>query len=189
MYADVINVVVRQTDDLYGGEIDELVAVRFSPPEQELDPAAVTQAAREHAMREGFTRITFDERRSYTDAGASGSSLTFVLELLGSGATGVALQELVNFIKSRVSGASESDLAEWFREASPDDLRDYAVSDAERALDFRRGDLEVEAFDTDRHEIRLRARSRSTRQLYRIVSNADGTLKVRRLTESGSKSK
>lgn len=181
MYADVVNVVVRQTDDPWGGEIVDLVAARFSPPEQDLDAAGVTQAAREHAMQLGYTRITFDERRSYTDAGASGASVTFVLELLGAGATGVALQELTNFIKGRVTRDARHDLSDWFRETPVDDLRDHALSDAERALDFRRGELEAEEVERDEHEIRLRARSRATGQHYRVVLNADGSLKVLKL--------
>src|SRR5690348_12593800 len=103
MYADVVTVVVRQTDNPYGGEIEELVAHRFSPDQGDFDPSVVTESARSEAMRRGLTRITLDEHRSYTYAGASGASVTFVLELLGSGATGVAMQELVSFIKSRLS--------------------------------------------------------------------------------------
>jgi hypothetical protein len=184
MYADMVTVVVRQTDDPYGGEVEDLVAHRFSPRESDFDPDAVSQEVRAEAMRRGLTRTTLDERRSYTDAGASGASVTFVLELLGSGATGVAMQELLNFIKTRISRNDHHDdgVGPAFRDTPTEDLRDYALS--ERALDLPRKVLTIEGVERDEHELRLRARSFHTKRLYKISRNADGSLRVQRLPDA-----
>jgi hypothetical protein len=181
MYADVVTVVVRPL----WWRIEELVARRFSPPDGGLDPDAVSQAVRSEAMRRGLTRTTLDEHRSYTDAGAAGASVTFVLELLGSGATGVAMQELVNFIKARISTADDDGMGPAFGDTPTENVRDYTLSDAERALGLPRGDLDIEGLERDDHELRLRARSRSHSHLYRVVTNADGSRRVRRLPDAG----
>jgi len=164
--------------------MEALVAVRFAPPEGDFHPDAVSQAVRSEAMRRGLTRTMLDEHRSYTDAGAAGASVTFVLELLASGATGVAMQELVNFIRTRISGDGDDSVGSAFRDTATEDLRDYALFDAERALELPRGDMTVEGIERDEHELRLRARSRHSGHLYRVVRNADGSLRVRRLPDA-----
>jgi hypothetical protein len=162
MYVNFVEVVVRQTDDLYGGEIQEAISVRTFPAEDSVDADGVTQATRRWAMRNGYTRTTFEERRHYTDAGAAGSSLTFVMEVLGAAAAGVGLQEIVNYMKSRIGHAPDDQSAEWFKGCTTEELRDYTLSDAERTLELPRGDLKLDDITREEFELRLRARSGAT---------------------------
>jgi hypothetical protein len=181
MYANFVEVVIRQTDSPFGGDVEDAITFRVDPRDEDVDAAAITQDARRWAIQRGYGRFLFEENRHFTDAGAEGASVQFVLELLAAGATGVALQEIVNFFKGRLNASDDNLFAEFFRDSTTEELRDLALSEAERALELRRGDFELDHLDRENFEIRLRARSRSTGRVYRIAKNADGMMRLRRL--------
>jgi len=185
MYADVVTIVVGQTSDVHSNEVEELFTETISPTEGGFDPDAVSEAARSEVVRRGFATYTFDEQRRYTEVGASGADVTFVLTLLGSGATGVAMQELLNFIKARVATTDDDeniDLA--LGETTIEAPTRWAVSAAERDLGLPRGDLEVEEFKRDQHKGELRARSHSRGHLYEVVWIAECSLRAKRLGDA-----
>jgi hypothetical protein len=182
MYADVVTIVVRATESAYDTDPDDVLAVRLYPVEDDVDASRLTDETRAWLHEGRQLRFLFEERRHFASVGAASASITFVLTMLGSGVTGVALQEVVAFIKSKVKSDADTTFHERrFRESSTEALRQEAVSAAEQALDTGSGDLEVEAAERDPHEIRLRVRRKSNGASYRVVKNADETLSVRKL--------
>jgi hypothetical protein len=132
------------------------------------------------------SRFLFEERRRYADVGAAGSSVQFILELLGSGVAQIALEQVYQFIKGRLGGGANDWLIERYQHASTEQLRDQALSAAERGLGLARGDLSVLDFERGNFEITMKATSRSASQSYRITMNADETLRVRALPATHS---
>jgi hypothetical protein len=184
MHADVVDVAVRQTVDRWSHEVEEVVLFRVFPDERDggVDSEGITDDVRKWVMHEGGFPLRWEERRRYTDAGASGASLELILTLLGGGALGVAMQEVVNYVKARTGYAEADWLKEQFKHAATDQLRDEVLSDAERAFGRGRGDLKVENIDRSPHEIRIRAQSTSTGKRLLLIKNADGTSRLRNIS-------
>jgi hypothetical protein len=184
MYANYVQIVVRRSASEFDDEPTEVIAVRVDLGDGTLDADAVTQATRRWLLEGRHSRFLIDERRRYADVGAEAASVEYVLTLLASGVIGVALQETANFIKAKVT--AQDDDREFrlrrFRETSTEDLRRDALRDAERALDLGRGELDVLDLERDSHEVRLRAQRRSDKSYYRIVCNADQTIRIRKLS-------
>jgi hypothetical protein len=177
--------VIRQYASAYpaeGEQPDEVVAFRAYPVADDLDAERITQEIRVWLLDGRHTRFLFEERRKYADVGAAGSSVEFVLSLLGSAAAQVALEQIVSFVRERLGGDSQD---EWrrqpFRESSAEQLRDDALSTAERVLELSRGDLAVIDFDRGDHSITLKVESRSSGRRYRVTLEADESIRVRLL--------
>jgi len=166
---------------------DEVVAFRAYPTEDQLDTEAITQEIRRGLLDGRHTRFLFEERRQYADVGAEASSVEFVLSLLGSGAAQVAFEQIVLFVKDKVGGGPDDWHTKRFREASTEQLRDEALSSAERVLNLSRGDLTVVGFERGEESITLRAESRSSGRRYRVTLNADESIRVRLLSASPAK--
>jgi hypothetical protein len=182
VYANFVEIVVRKSVSDYDEEADEVLVVRAYPADETVDAARVTQETRAWLLDGRHTRFLMDERRRYVDVGAEASSVEFVLTLLASGATGVALQEVVNFIKGRLNLADDDDNEQLFRETDTEDLGPQTAEAAERALGLGRGDLEIEDLERDAGEIRLSVRRRSNDARYRVARKLDGTLRIRKLS-------
>lgn len=187
MHPDSIDVVIRQTANEFGGDIVELLAFRTFPPDEgAFEPGETSNALREFVFRNGGTRFTFEERRHWTDAGASASGVVYVLELLGSGAAGVAVAEIYRYARERFREArDETWQAEVFAEMTVNDLRDQMLSDAERFLEMPRG--AIKALDIERTDevASLTGQDARTGTRYRIEYTADGAFSLRVLQSRG----
>ncbi len=181
MQADFVDVAVRQTVDGWSHEMREVVLFRVFPDDRDggVDSEGITDDVRKWVMQEGGFALRWEERRQYTDIGASGASLELILTLFGGGALGVGMQEVVSYLKARTGYAEADWLKERFEQAATDQLRDEVLSDAERALELSRGDLAVETIERSPHEIRIRARSILAGKRLLLVKNADGTTRLR----------
>jgi hypothetical protein len=184
MYVNYVQIVARRSASEYDDEPVEVLAVRAYAANESVDAETITDETRKWLMDGRHSRFLFDERRRYADVGAAGSSVEFVLTLLASGAVGVGLQEVVNFIKTKIGAHDEvGDYSvRRFRETSTEDLTAEVLGEAEGALDLGRGELEATELERDQDEIRIRAQRRSADTSYRIVSNADQSLRIRKLT-------
>jgi hypothetical protein len=183
MYVNFVQIVVRTSGTELEDEPVEVFALRAYAATDVVDPETITSETRRWLLDGRHSRFLFDERRRHADVGAAGSSVEFVLTLLASGAVGVGLQEVVDFIKTQI-GTRDEDAdysARRFRETSTEDLRAEVLRDTERALDLGSGELEAIDLQRDQHEIRIRARRRATNTIYRIISNADQSLRIRKL--------
>lgn len=181
MHPDSIDVVIRQTASEFGGDIVELLAFRAVPSEETaFEPGETSDALREFVFRNGGTRFTFEERRHWTDAGASGSGVVYVLELLGSGAVGVALSEIYRYARERFHGVGdETWRAEAFASMTVEDLRDQMLGDAERFLEVPRGAIKgLDIKRTDDGAV-LTGQNARTGTRYRIEYLADGAFSLR----------
>lgn len=183
MHADFVDVAVRQTVDRLSHEVGEAVLFRVFPDERDggVDSEGITDDVRKWVMQEGGFPLRWEERRQYTDAGASGASLELILTLFGGGALGVVMQEVVDYVKARAGYAEADWLKERFEQAATDQLRDEVLSDAERAFELGRGNLKMENIERSPHEIRIRAQSTLTGKRLLLVKNADGTARLRNL--------
>jgi hypothetical protein len=182
VYVNVARVVIRLHEAAYpDGPADEIVSFRAYPDEGDFDASGVTEDTRRWLLAGRHDRFTFEERRSYTDAGAAGAGVTYIVDLLAASITGVAVHEIVDFIKRRIGAPSGGDWQrDRFRQESTERLRDEALSSAERVLDFGRGALVVSDFERGEFEITVRAELPNGHR-FRITLNADETLRVRRL--------
>lgn len=180
MYADQVTFLVRQTADRSGGPVVELFAFRFSPDEGDFDPTGTTDALRQYTFSNGGVAFTFEERRHWTDAGASGAGVEFVLELLGSGAAGVAIDEIYRYARSLF--AKDSWEEERYEDTSDDELRTWMLDDIERHLGLRRGTLTVEEFARSADHAYLVVAVNDDRNLrYGARRSSDGDFHVRAL--------
>lgn len=185
MYVNYAAAVIRQ----YASECpadneqpDEVVAFRAYPADDNLDAERITEEIRVWLLDGRHARFLFEERRKYADVGAAGSSVEFILSLLGSAAAQVALDQIVSFVKQRLGGDERDDWRrQRFRESSTEELRDEALSTAERVLELSRGDLAVIDFDRGESSITLRAQSQSSERRYRVTLEADESIRVRGL--------
>ena len=131
MHANYVDLVVRRRPDEVDSEAAEVLAVRVFPTD-DVDAEAVTLETRRWLLDGRHTRFLFEERRRYSAIGAEASSVVFVLELLASGAVGVALQEVVSFMKGRIGAGPDEVQANQFRRLGVDELRDETLTEAER---------------------------------------------------------
>lgn len=169
------------------GDVPEVVvAFRTYPPAEAIDAEAVTQDIREWLLEGRHTRFRFEERRRYTDTGAAGAAVEFILTLLGTTAAQIALEEIISFVRHRLGGEDAGWRVERFQAAATEQLRDEALSAAERVMEFGRGELTVIDFERGNFEIVLKAELRTNGQRYRVALNADESLRVRALPPESS---
>jgi hypothetical protein len=183
MHPDSIDVVIRQRASEFGGDIVELLAFRAVPSEEAaFEPGETSDALREFVFRNGGTRFTFEERRHWTDAGASGSGVVYVLDLLGSGAVGVALSEIYRYARERFRGmGDETWRAEAFASMTVEDLRDQMLGDAERFLEVPRGTIKAVDIDRTNERAVMTCRDTRTGTQHHAESGTDGAFVLRML--------
>lgn len=183
MHADSIDVVIRQTASEFGGDIVELLAFRAVPSEEAaFEPGETSDALREFVFRNGGTRFTFEERRHWTDAGASASGVVYVLELLGSGAAGVTMGEIYRFARDRLKGRADD---AWHQEAvaalTVEEVREQMLGDAERFLELPRGTIKAVDINRTNESAVMTCRETRTGTRYHVESGADGEFALRML--------
>ena len=165
---------IRQTEHELGGSVTELMAFRAFPPDEgSFDPSETTDALREFVFTNGGVRFTFEERRHWTDAGASGAGVVYVLELLGAGAVGVAMTEIYRYAKGRFKGTDDAWRGEAFRSATVEELREQMLSQAERFLDLPRGTIKPLEIDRAQDMAVLIAHNSISGCRYRVELHAD----------------
>jgi hypothetical protein len=183
MRPDSIDVVIRQTASEFGGDIVELIAFRALPSgDDDFEPGGVSDALRGFVFRNGGTRFTLEERRHWTDAGASASGVVYVLELLGSGAVGVAMSEIYRFAKDRLQGSADD---AWQQEAwaalTVEEMREQMLSDAERFLEVPRGTIKAVDINRTNESTVMTCRDTRTGTRYHVESGTDGAFALRML--------
>jgi hypothetical protein len=73
-----------------------------------VDAAGVTAATCEWLLDGRHERFLFSERRQYTDTGGAAQTIEYALTLLASGAVGVGMREIVNFMKAKIRPSEDT---------------------------------------------------------------------------------
>lgn len=179
MHADYVDVTIRQTADRFSSEVVELMRFRaFVPEDGSFDPSEVTDAIRAFLLENGGAAFSVEERRTWIDAGAAGSNVEFVVELLGSGAVGLAMTVIYDFAKARFKNDDAWRL-EQYAAAADADLRDELLGDLERHMGLARGSVEVVEFERTSARAHLVVRHVETGKRYGLRRFANGDLQVR----------
>lgn len=180
VHVDFADGVIRKYDSAIPDPSElpsRIVAFRSFPEGDSVDVSDVTQDIRSWLLGRHH-RFEIEERRKFVDIGASASNVEFVLTLFGSAAAQVALEQIVAYVRDRLDGTTDDEWrAQRFREAATEQLRDEALSTAERLLEFRRGELTAVAFDRGDVGITLEAR-RGPDERFRITLAADESITV-----------
>lgn len=184
MHADFVRVVIRQTTDRFSHEVVDLMAFQANVPEGEpFDPSETTDLLREYLFRNGGVAFSFEERRRWIDAGASGAGVEFVVELLGSGAVGVAMSEIYRYARARFQSDDDWE-RKRYAETSDRDLRDNMLNDLEHHMGLDRGSVEVERFDRSDERAVLVVCASGSRRRYALRRFSEGGVQVRAETRT-----
>lgn len=179
MHPDFVRVVIRQTADRFSDEVVEAMVFQANVPEGEpFDPSETTGLLREYLFRNGGVAFSFEERRTWIDAGASGAGVEFVVELLGSGAVGVAMSEIYRYARARFQSDGEWE-RKRYEETSDSDLRDKMLTDLEHHMGLDRGSAEVERFDRCDERAVLIVRASGSGRRYAIRRFSEGGVQLR----------